>query len=50
MHRVYRGEMAGFGTACLDHKLILVRVGGGLISPATTADRFPITDKRYFRN
>ena len=25
---------------------ILVRAGGGLISIATTADRFPITDKR----
>ena len=29
---------------------ILVPAGGGLISTATTADRFPITDKRYFRN
>ena len=29
---------------------ILVRAEGGLISTATTADQFPITDKRYFRN
>ena len=28
------------------HKEVLVRARGGQISTATTADRFPITDKK----